>query len=464
MSSSVFCIEQRRLETRQARKWLICGLIGSLAAHGSIALALGRWQERSPVTEEPIELIIVEEPAPKIPEPPRQRPVAKRKPAPKIPEPPRSRPVARELPKPAFSPPVRAKSVPTAIDPPRTSPVRVSSVPTRVTPPSPIEPPVSSIEPIAPPIEKKPILTAIKPTANAPTVTPAEPIAPSVNRSTRALENPEPRSRESIEAGLGNPAVRSAIPSAVATSAPPLVNRTTGAIDGGNPANRERVRAGFGNSSPSSGAIARSGAPTAVAADRGTPSWPSPKPTPAVRREREGIGCIANCQPPYPSVLNGAEGRAAVRVTVDRAGNVVSVTLAGSAGNRQIDRQALLAARKMRFTAPPDGNGGEIQITVNFSVAGSAFDRQARERREQQDRVRLAREREKKERQVQLERERQERQRQLQQEQRERQAQLERERQERQRQLRLERRTPSPSPLPTEEPVGETETTNETEE
>jgi hypothetical protein len=59
MSSSVFCIEQRQLETRQARKWLVCGLIGSLAAHGLIALALGRGQERSPVTEEPIELIIV---------------------------------------------------------------------------------------------------------------------------------------------------------------------------------------------------------------------------------------------------------------------------------------------------------------------------------------------------------------------------------------------------------------------
>ena len=193
------------------------------------------------------------------------------------------------------------------------------------------------------------------------------------------------------------------------------------------------------------------------------PHVPKPNPSRPPPAPQKEITCIANCQPSYPSVLKGAEGRAAVKVTVDSGGNVSSVTLVSGNSDSQINREALLAARKMRFSNPPNGKSASVQISVNFAVAGSEFDRQARERREQQEQTRLAREREKKENQAQLEQERQERQRKLQQEQKERQAQLEKERQERQRQLEKPVSSPSPTLEPTEnsDPTVNSETNSE---
>ncbi|MGF1478244.1 MAG: energy transducer TonB [Cyanophyceae cyanobacterium] len=156
-----------------------------------------------------------------------------------------------------------------------------------------------------------------------------------------------------------------------------------------------------------------------------------------------GISCVSRCQPSYPSVLDGAEGSAAVQVVVDGSGNVTSATLARANSNSQINRQALLAAQQMKFSAPSGGGQASVQINVNFTVAGSEFDRTAREREEQAERERQAREREQREREAQAERERQERQ-----------AQLERERQERERQVeqrqQQEQLAPAQPSAPTE--------------
>lgn len=130
------------------------------------------------------------------------------------------------------------------------------------------------------------------------------------------------------------------------------------------------------------------------------------------RRSRPTLRCISNCKPKYPSVLNGAEGRATVIVTVDPNGNAIDARFAGGSSKFQIIQQAVIAAKKMRFSSP--GNVTAIvRVNINFSVAGSAFDRQAQQRqaesekrRQQQQQAELERQRQQQQ-QAQLERQRQ---------------------------------------------------------
>jgi TonB family protein len=105
----------------------------------------------------------------------------------------------------------------------------------------------------------------------------------------------------------------------------------------------------------------------------------------------EGIACLSNCEPQYPSVLEGEEGSAGIQLIIDGDGNVTSASIVKSNSNTEINRQALLAARQMKFSSPNSGNSVSVKVTINFTVAGSDFDRQARQ--EQLERERLARER-----------------------------------------------------------------------
>ncbi len=173
-----------------------------------------------------------------------------------------------------------------------------------------------------------------------------------------------------------------------------------------------------------------------------------------------GVACISGCLPEYPAVLNGEEGTAVVRVVLDNNANVVDSQIAESGGSSQLNQEALEVARKMKFRVPGGGSRFAVRLPINFTIRGSDFARQARERQAQLERERQQREQERQaqqerdrqpreqERQAQQERDRleqQERERQAQlererqQREQERQAQLERERQERERQAQLER-------------------------
>jgi TonB family protein len=178
------------------------------------------------------------------------------------------------------------------------------------------------------------------------------------------------------------------------------------------------------------------GVPGAVAANSGAP--PRPKPS-----AEEGIICVSNCEPEYPSVLAGAEGSAGIQLMVDAEGNVTSANITRANSNSELNRQALLAARQMKFSSPSGGSSASVQVTVNFTVAGSDFDRQARE--EELERQRLAKERQEQEeaRQQQLEQERQARQQQLEQE---RQTRARQQKLEQQRQEQSLPTTPKPQP------------------
>ncbi len=161
-----------------------------------------------------------------------------------------------------------------------------------------------------------------------------------------------------------------------------------------------------------------------------------------------GVACISGCNPEYPSVLNGEEGTAVVRVVLDSNGNVVDSQILESGGSSQLNQEALQAVRKMKFRVPGGGSRFAVRLPINFTIRGSDFARQARERQAQLERERQQREQE---RQAQLERDRLERDR-LEQLERERQTQLERERQEQQQQERQQRereRQIPPSSRPT---------------
>jgi periplasmic protein TonB len=190
------------------------------------------------------------------------------------------------------------------------------------------------------------------------------------------------------------------------------------------------LRAGFatGNSLPDSDRGVEDGISggtgNAVAANNVAPSLP--------QAATRGIECVENCEPEYPDALEGAEGDAGIRVTIDGEGTVTSASIDRPNSNNQINREALAAAQVMKFS-PPDGDRSVYAvIKVNFTVAGSDFDRQARERqeqtskaKEQQEAARQQQEQERQARQARLEKERQERAR-LEQLEQERKAELER--------------------------------------
>lgn len=162
----------------------------------------------------------------------------------------------------------------------------------------------------------------------------------------------------------------------------------------------------------------------------------------------EGISCVSNCEPEYPAALDGVEGNAGVKLTLDSNGNVVGAELVDPDSDPSINRQALLAARQMQFSSPGDTSAA-VRVNIDFTVAGSQYDRARREeqaRREQAERER--KEQEAAARQQQLERERQARE------------QLERERQARQQELQQQQEAtplpaetkPAPKPLPAPSP------------
>ncbi len=101
--------------------------------------------------------------------------------------------------------------------------------------------------------------------------------------------------------------------------------------------------------------------------------------------EEEGIACVSNCEPEYPDALEGAEGSAGVKLTIDPQGNVIGAELASADSNSQVNRQALLAARQMEFSSPPGGNAASVQVKIDFTVEGSDYDRARREEQERKE-------------------------------------------------------------------------------
>jgi periplasmic protein TonB len=292
--------------------------------------------------------------------------------------------------------------------------------PTKIEPPKPKPEPPQQVKKVEPP---KPIPTPPKP---APAPPPPQATAPSKSPTPdKAAAPPTPLTSVS-----GDPNLYS------------TVQDTAGGSS--------ELRAGFatGSSLPESDRGIEGGVPggtgTAVAANNVAPSLP--------QAATGGIECLENCEPEYPDALEGAEGDAGIRIVIDKEGNVSNASIDRANSNSQINEEALAAAQVMKF-APPDGDRSVyVVVKVNFTVAGSDFDRQARERQEQisqekkqQEEARQQQEQERQATQARLEKERQERAR-LEQLEQERQADLERQQQ------RQSESLPKPKPIPATSP------------
>lgn len=414
MSNLSFCIEQRNKELQQTKKILALGLAGSVAVHAAISLAVVGLYKKPTLAEDPIELIMVDESsvAPEVPKPPVEN--LKQAITPPKPE---------ALGKTEVSNPGSGGGQGQQQAQARSSEPR----PGRVAPPSSVP---QSIQPKAP-------------------VTPTQQGAPpsATSEQPQSVLNDPYESRSTVAANsdsFANQGASGSRPSSLSGNSQGTSPFGTGlggtsSGSGGGSGGGNGSGSGSGNgdgTNPGSGS-------TAVA----TRSAPPQPPKPQEKKQKEGLRCVSECEPAYPPVLNGVEGSATVQIVVDASGNVVSATLSKVNNNSQINQQALQAARKMKFTAPPNGERASVPVTIQFTVAGTEFDRRARELREQQQRERQAREQERKARQAQSEQERQERQRQLEAQRQER----ERQAQQRQQQLQQQQQQ-QPKPQPSEIP------------
>ncbi|WP_155897960.1 TonB family protein [Allocoleopsis franciscana] len=129
-----------------------------------------------------------------------------------------------------------------------------------------------------------------------------------------------------------------------------------------------------------------------------------------------GLRCISGCAPQYPAALAGEEGSARVRVVVDRNGNVVEAqVLGGSAvteflvapnGNvvpkdgettiySKLAEAALASAKQMKFTPLANKEQAAVIVNIKYTIAGTDFDRQFRQRQERERQQQQERERQK---------------------------------------------------------------------
>ena len=79
------------------------------------------------------------------------------------------------------------------------------------------------------------------------------------------------------------------------------------------------------------------------------------------------INCEANCQPEYPEVLDGLEGSAGIKLTIDRNGKVIDAAIAIPNGNSELNEFALSAAKAMEFSEI-DRDRATVQINITFAV------------------------------------------------------------------------------------------------
>ncbi|MGL5833249.1 MAG: energy transducer TonB family protein [Waterburya sp.] len=326
MSISSFCIGQRQKEQQQLNKLLIFGFAGSALLHGLLGYALPYLSVEPPPVEKPMELIVVEQPKPK-PKPKPQPKETKIVPKAKL-----GAKSGSSQPK---APAPKAEAPQPKAPEPKPEPKPEPPQPKAVEPkPQPPEPKPEAPQPKAP-IPKKILTSNLPPVDNTPTVSqPQQAIAPSSNTSASAKDS-----------------------SQVATNSSNIGGTGTGTDTG----------TGIGTDTG-----------TGIGTDTGTGTGTG-------TGDEEGIACVNNCEPEYPAELEGAEGSAGVKLTIDPQGNVIGAELTDADENSQINRQALLAARQMEFSSLPDDNAVSVRVKIDFTVEGSEYDRLAREEQERKE-------------------------------------------------------------------------------
>lgn len=165
MSISSFCLEQREKERETLKKFLAFSLIGSAVLHVVLAFTIGWLYEEAAIAEEPIEVIIVEEPDTLEPE---------KEPEPETPEP-TPTPVATPTPQ---------KLVETETPDPIQPQPEVQEPP-----PQPIRQPEPEVTPSPEPIPEAPEPEVVEQPTPPPPTSNSQPISPELPQTSQIRES-----------------------------------------------------------------------------------------------------------------------------------------------------------------------------------------------------------------------------------------------------------------------------------
>ncbi|MCU0527347.1 MAG: TonB family protein [Elainella sp. Prado103] len=341
--------DQKREQERQALKVLLTRtLLASLALHGGLLL-LNLKPLWTATQSEPEEIAIVVTESESEPEP---------EPEPEPEEPLKSPEAQTEV----LTDNSSTDNSSTVADP---APIAAIALPEPIAPELPPESPVTP-EPVIP---DTPLVSETPPpeTVTAP-LTPANPEASPVPApQPTALEQaaaPERSFRDLLEQLRRDRAARQSSGSRSG--------------EGTNPAT---VGEGRGNSETGQNSGTDAGTETAPAANEvaaGSSNPPAPETTGGQSRR---ISC-RNCPDvdyPEEALRAGQEGTVKVLVDYDENGNVISATLVDSSGHTVLD-QAVLEAVQEKYRLDDSGGAGSTVLSVDMTIDGSEFNRQAEER------------------------------------------------------------------------------------
>ncbi|WP_027402237.1 energy transducer TonB [Aphanizomenon flos-aquae] len=391
MSLSGITIEQREKEAEALKTFLIFSFIGSLALHiGLLALAINKFFFKVPeVTNEPIEVTILE-----------------------------------TLPQKIIQPPVEIKSL-AKINPGGGNEGGEVSIPTKTT--------ISKIKSSVAPVSKQPqpkttnnlinkqspILTppksaiipnslknnSIENTTPEPTIpTETKPIQ-KLDETSNTLASTEPQAETKpteiplLKSELQPNISSNNIPSNSTTSIPVSQNRNilnnlgnhrwrnilgkdSGNGVGNNSGNGVGNSSGNGVGNSSGNGVGNSSGNGVgnTAKPENTPVATAPNPPIENSSKLNRADCL-QCQIKYPERARrrGAEGNPEVAIDTDNKGNVTRVRLIRSSGDSELDEAAQKAAQEWKLTPTEAGREG-VRASVNFAIKGSQRHRKLQER------------------------------------------------------------------------------------
>ena len=361
---------------RQQRNNLILSLFGSMLIHGLVALALSRHQSpESPQTDKPVEIIIVEQSKPVSSTRKQSHPVKTTPTPPPKAKPPNQLHQETSVPKTVAPPPKRKQSI-AKIEP--TPPINNKP---EQPPTTPMEKPVKfdQISPqpkISPDVEQPDDNNRVEELKNAELLT--KPDVNSDNQKTHPENNLQENSRNQkpiiprIDKPV-KPKTSQPDPNSASTFNNNSDRHESTQSEPSPPATNSRTQIDVDRRSTEKPSEGQDINPTTDENDSTAANTVKDEPSAPL-----SISCEENCQPEYPSALNGAEGSAGIQLTIDADGNVINARIADSNGNPQLDREALSAAKEMEFSSI-ERDRATVRINISFTVAGSDFERQTRE-------------------------------------------------------------------------------------
>jgi TonB family protein len=377
MPTSEFCIEQRQKQQQKFRKTLTLCFASSILFHGVLALTFADWQSQSPKslqTKKPIEIMIL----------PQSRG--------------RSPGIASTTKLKSKSNPAQTTSALPSQAKPSSTKTPLNPPPQTVTSPPKVEQPQPrKIQPSEPTILKSdapPVLTSTQTPVESPKIFAQPKTNP--ERSTKPRANfPTDRHPEKSVIPLNDQPVKPEIFKRQTNSAPILntngdrwQNRYRMPNLAQNPGESTQPESSkIATNSGNSSTARQSGGQNNTSTTQGNNSTAT-NTIPAQPETPLSISCEENCQPEYPSVLDGAEGSAGIRLTISEDGKVIDAAVAVSNGNPTLDQEALQAAERMEFSSI-DRDRATVQINITFTVTGSDFERQARQKKEEREKKKL---------------------------------------------------------------------------